>query len=409
MKRVVRKVLKFFRLIKAIFNLIISRIKNSNKKRGVAQVVDSFNSGGLEQVAANMYKIFNEEGYQSSVICISNNVGPMCQQLNSPKHLRIVYYDIIDFINYCAKYNIRTLIFHFSTFHMILLKLLGFRNYYIVHNTYIWFTKNQWRKLKIKLKFTNGIIAVSDWCKDYFVQITGITKVKTILNGIDFNNLHKGEKTSYSKKNLKIKDDEIVCMSIAGYTEGKHQMHIIGIMEKIIEKNKKIKFICAGPILNPKLFKRFEKKVKASKAAKNIIILDYVPQEEIGDFIRTLCDIYVQPSIHEAGVPLTVKEALLNAKPVVMTDFMLKKSFPNCSRLFGVEPAFESILKITPEIASKMSYKTNNKSTKEFANKILEIAENMDYYKNEKNFNVEEFNFLDLSRMAKEYIEFIKI
>ena len=38
--------------------------------------------------------------------------------------------------------------------------------------------------MKTKLKFTNGIIAVSEWCKDYFVRKTNIDKIKVILNGI---------------------------------------------------------------------------------------------------------------------------------------------------------------------------------------------------------------------------------
>ena len=57
-----------------------------------------------------------------------------------------------------------------------------FKNYYIIHNTYIWYTNEEWKKLKIKLKFSNGIIAVSEWCKDYFIKKTGYKNVKLILN-----------------------------------------------------------------------------------------------------------------------------------------------------------------------------------------------------------------------------------
>lgn len=407
MRRVLNKIKKFFRLIGAINYLIYYRIKFHGEKKGVAQVVESFNSGGLEQVAANIYKTFKNNNDKSTVISITNNVGPMCQQLETPKDLRIIYYDIAEMIKYCAKNNIGTLIYHFTTYHMILFKLLGFKNYYIIHNTYIWYTKKEWKHLKQKLKFTNGIIAVSEWCKDYFIKKTGIQNIKLILNGINFENLNNGEKTSISRKDLKIKDNDITCLTIGGYTSGKHQMALIGIAEEVIKTNKNIKFICAGPILDKKLYNSFIKKVNKSSAKNNIIPLTYIPQEEIGSFITENCDIYLQPSIHEAGVPLTVMEALLKGKPVIMTDFMLSKTFPNTTRIIGIRPPYDDILEITPEIATKLSEKVTDCSTPYFAEKICDVANGLEKY--QSNFDIKEYEFLSSDRMAKEYIEYIKL
>ena len=95
MRRIFRKIKKIFIFIGSIFYLIYYRIKFIGKKRGVAQVVNSFNSGGLEQVAANIYKAFKNNGDISTVMSVSNNVGPMCQQLYSPKDLRILYYKVL--------------------------------------------------------------------------------------------------------------------------------------------------------------------------------------------------------------------------------------------------------------------------------------------------------------------------
>lgn len=407
MKKFLNKIKRIFKYIGAIFYLLYYRIKNIKKEKGIAQVVESLNSGGLEQVAVNIYKTFKNNNTNSNIIVLSNNLGPMCQQLESPKDLRIVYYDIVSFIKFCAKNNIRTLVFHFTTYHMILLKLLGFRNYYIIHNTYIWYKEKEWKTLKTKLKFTNGIIAVSEWCKEYFSKKTGINNIKVILNGIDFANLNKGEICSFTKDKLKIKENDICCLTIGSYTDGKHQMEIIGIAEKIIKKIKNIKFICAGPILNKDLYDEFMKNIKKSSAKNNIIALNYIPQEEMGDFINKMCDIYLQPSIHEAGVPLTVMEALLKGKPVIMSDFMIEKTFPNCSRIVGVKLPYKDITKVTPEKASKMSKKTVDDSTEEYVDKILEMIDNLDNMKN--NFDVNDYEFLSVKRMGKEYLEYIKI
>ena len=407
MRRIFRKIKKIFIFIGSIFYLIYYRIKFIGKKRGVAQVVNSFNSGGLEQVAANIYKAFKNNGDISAVMSVSNNVGPMCQQLYSPKDLRILYYDTVNMIKYCAKNNIGTLIYHFSTYHMILFKLLGFKNYYIIHNTYIWYTAHEWKRLKQKLKFTDGIIAVSDWCKEYFVKKTGINNVKVILNGIDFENLDKGDISSVTRNTLNIKDNEIACLTLGAYTDGKHQMAIIGIAEEVLKYNKNIKFITAGPILNKDLYKRFKKNVNKSVAKRNIIALNYIPQNEVGDFISKNCDIYLQPSIHEAGVPLTVMEALIKGKPVIMTDFMIKKTFPSSDGIITVAPPYNDIMQITPKTAYQMTLKSKDVSTKKFAESILNLNDNLDEFR--KNIRKSDYFYLSIERMAKEYIDFIKL
>lgn len=406
MKKIINKLNRFFKFLGALFYLLFYRIRYIGKKRGVAQVVNSFNSGGLEQVAANVYKSFKDNGDISKVICLSNLTGPMFQQIYTPKDIRIVYYDLVEMIKYCAKNNIGTLIFHFTTFHLILFKFLGFKNYYVVHNTYIWYTENEWKKLIIKLKFVNGIIAVSEWCKTYFSKKTGYSNIKLILNGINFNNLDGGEISSITRESLNIKDNDIVCLTIGSYTSGKHQMEIVGIAEEIIKKNKNIKFITAGPILDDNLYNKFVKMVKKSSAKNNIIILSYIPQEEMGSFIENVCDIYLQPSIHEAGVPLSVMEALLKGKPVVMTDFMVAQTFPLSDRIIGVIPPYDDIMDLDTDKAYSMSLKSFDRSTIKFADAILDTIVNLDKF---KQFNRNDYNFLSLDRMAREYIDYIKL
>ena len=408
MRQLLRKTKRILRILWAIILLLCYRIKYIGKPKGIAQVVDAFNNGGLEQVAANIYKAFDQNGKKSYVISLSNNVGPMCQQLRSPAHLRIAYYDLAELIKFCGKRNIRILTFHFTTYHMILFRLLGFKNYYIIHNTYIWYTESEWKKLKFKLKFTKGIIAVSEWCKNYFIKKTGIQNVKMIMNGINLENLNNQEICPITRKSLNIKDNEIVCLTIGSYTEGKHQMGIIGIAEEVIKKNKNIKFICAGPMLDQKYFKDFKKALQKSKAKKNIIVLNYIPQNEIGNFIENICDIYLQPSVHEAGVPLTVMEVLLKGKPVIMTDFNIKETFLKSDRIFAIPPSFKDITKITPKDASKLSRVIKDENTSLYCDKILEIANNLQYFKDPKNFNVSDYSYLSYDRMCKEYLEYIK-
>lgn len=407
--KVIRMFKRIPKYISSIIYFLYYRLRFIGKRKGVAQVVNSFNSGGLEQVASNLYRTFLNQNERSFVITISNDVGPICQQMQSPMHLRIVYYDFCEMLRFCAKNNIGTLIYHFSTFKMPSFKLLGFKTYYIIHNTYIWYTHAEWKKLKFKLKFCDSIISVSEWCKDYFAKKTGIKNIKVILNGIDFKNLQSGEISSITRESLKIKKDEVAILTVGSYTGGKHQMALIAIAEGVLKKHPNVKFITVGPILDKKLYDAFMKNLRKSKVKNNIIVLNYIPQEEMGDFISKNCDIYLQPSIHEAGVPLTVMEALLNKKPVIMTDFMLSKTFPVVDRIIGVRPPYEDILDLTSSSAEKLAYKIYDDSTDEYIEKLNAMLDKLNYYKDESNYKAEDYEFLNVQRMGKEYVDFIKI
>lgn len=398
---------KIAKLLFAIFYLFYKRFRLRNKSEAIAQVVDSFYAGGLEQVACNIYKGFRDNGDDSYIISINNKLGPICQQLDSPAHLRMVSGDISEFIKFCAKKNIYTLVFHFSVFHMKLLKLLGFRNYYIIHNTYIWYENNDWDILKEKLKYSDGIFAVSDWCREYFVRKTGIDRVKTILNGINLDRLRNSENTTYTRKNLGINDNEKIFLTVAAFTQGKHQMGLIGIMEEIMKSRKDIKFLCVGHMLDLGYYKKFMKVYEKSVAAKNIILLDYVPQEEMGSFIKTMCDVYMQPSIHEAGVPLTVMEALCSGKPVLMTDFLVRKTFPKSDAIFLAPTPYANIDDVTPAVANKIALKTKTRATKIFVEQIIHIADNIEEIT--ASIDVNDYSFLSKDNMIKKYIENIAL
>ena len=65
MRQILRKVKRMLRILGAIILLIYYRIKHIGKPKGIAQIVESFNSGGLEQVAANIYKTYEQNNTKS--------------------------------------------------------------------------------------------------------------------------------------------------------------------------------------------------------------------------------------------------------------------------------------------------------------------------------------------------------
>jgi len=398
------RIKRVFKYIIAITRLMWCRIFK-RKNKGIAFIVNSFEKGGVEQVVQNLYKGFRAEGYNSYVISLSNNIGILANGLKYPNHLRIVYWDAIDLINYCAKNNIRTLHYHYSTFKMPLMRVLGFKIYYTLHNTYLWYKPKDWRNLKILLKFCNGIIAVSDWTKEYFTKKTGINKVTTIINGIDIQKIINSNQCSITREKLQINERDKVFVNVASITEGKYQMCLIGVMEEIIKKRQDIKILLVGNILDKEYSKEFMRQLNKSKAKEYVKFLEYIQQEELGAFLKSVPDIFILPSIHEAGVTLSVIESLLCGVPVIMSDFNIKKTFPVSEDIIPISLPYEDIIDITPEKARKLSREVKSTNQNEIVEKIIYAADNAKELRAKVDTN--KYHMFSIENMVKQHIDMI--
>lgn len=396
---------RYLKFGKAVINLYISRIFNKNKK-GIAFIVNSFEKGGVEQVVLNLYKGFRSKEYPSYVVSLSNNIGIFANELECPNHLRILNYDVIDLINYCAKNNIRTLHYHYATFNMKLMKLLGFKIFYTIHNTYIWYSNEDWNALKSCLKYCDGIIAVSDWTKNYFIKKTNIKNVTTIINGIDIKKLSENNvSSSITRNSLNLAPSDKVFVNVASITEGKYQMCFIKVMEEIIKKRKDIKILLVGNILDKKYYKDFMKELNKSKSKDFIKFVNYIPQNELSSFLKTVPNAFILPSIHEAGVTLSTIEALLNGLPVIITDFDIKNTFPVFDDIITIPTPYNNILELTPKSAKKLSRNLNPINKKEIIKKIIYVADNSENLR--KKVEPNKYKIFSVENMVNQHINFM--
>lgn len=410
-KHTAKKVLRIPRLLVAVAQLLMSRVfADRSRPKAVGLLVDSFNRGGLEQVVLNLYKGYREHGIPSYILSVTNQVSDMIQDIeDDPRHLRILHWNLIDLVDFCRKNNIRTLHYHYSIYHMPIMRLLGIKTIYTIHNTYVWFSPGAWKKTKLYLFFCSHIVAVSDFARDYFIEKTGIRRVVTVLNGIDidhFTNDMKRHAKTITRKTLGLGESDIVFVNVASFNEQKYQLSLVGAMEKIIKQRKDIKLVLVGPVGDEKLFKYITKVIQKSPARKYIQLHDPLSQPELASFLKTVPNAFILPSIYEAGVPLVVSEALLCGLPVAMTD-LHAKSYPFSQFITTIQPPYESLAQLSIKDVTRMVRRKNSVNQADIIRKMLQVADNLESLKPRIGKD-EALRELGIERMTKAYIDLIE-
>lgn len=409
LRRAVRFIINVPRLIWVVINLYISRISNNNKKQSIGLLVDSFGRGGLEQVVLNLYKGYREKGYDTYIISVTNQVEDSIQGIeDDPRHIRILHWSVIDLIKFCSKNNIRTLHYHYSIYHIPLMRLLGIKTIYTIHNTYVWFNKVAWIRTKVNLFFASHIVAVSDFAKDYFQSKTNIRRVKTILNGINTEHFISSDYTSpMTRKSIGIKDSDIVFVNVASFNEQKYQMSLVGVMESMVKQRDDVKMILAGPIGDRKLFNSIVRTINKSPAKDKIIIIDAISQVNLPSFLKTIPDVFILPSVYEAGVPLVVSEAIMCNLPVIMTDLNVK-NFPLSSYITTIKPHYQKLSDVSIDEVKSMVKKKRSSNHDDMLEKMLSTANNLPNLKKRYPVDNKLLSKLSILNMTKAYIKLIE-
>ncbi len=121
------------------------------------------------------------------------------------------------------------------------------------------------------------------------------------------------------KDEMRSESDFTKLLSIGRFTIAKNFDNIPDICSRIIEKGQNVRWYIIGFGSDEELIKN---KIKEFGMEKNVILLG--KKENPYPYIKE-CDIYVQPSRFE-GKAVTVREAQILQKPVVITDFSTAKS-----------------------------------------------------------------------------------
>ncbi|HCU57400.1 MAG TPA: hypothetical protein DF984_04095, partial [Anaerolineaceae bacterium] len=292
------------------------------EKPGIGLVVNSFDKGGLEQAVFNLYEGYRKFGFRSYVFSQTDNIGHFAKKLYSPQHLFVFNNDKEKFLSFCKEMKINWLHYHYNTFQIDKVGDLGIKTIYSIQNIYSWLSDSE---IQERAKFINKadlIIAGSTFSKEYYCKRTGtpLSKVDVIPIGVNIEDLDNTFLNSkYSRKALKLSDTDVVLCFVASFHEVKHQMNMIGAMEKIIKVNPRVKLIFLGNIGHKAYYSAVKRSWKNSTAKNNIIHIPFIDHSQLGEFLRKTVDIFILPTIQE-GCSNAVIDALYCGKPMLLTD-----------------------------------------------------------------------------------------
>ena len=165
------------------------------------------------------------------------------------------------------------------------------------------------------------IVSVSDSCKNSFDEKYPQLRDKSIVieNILHLEYVEKQSNAIDVSNEILKKNDVINICSIGRFSNQKNFDNVPNIAKQIIDQGYKIRWFIIGYGADEELIKR---KIKEENVIANVIVLG--KKDNPYPYLKT-CDIYVQPSRYE-GKAVTVREAQMLNKPVVITNFATSDS-----------------------------------------------------------------------------------
>lgn len=400
--RIHKKIIWFIKYFS--YNLLFK-----NKRRSIALVLNSFDKGGLEQVVLNLYKQYRDLGYKTYILVQNNQVGDLAKFIKDQRHIYVFNNDLNKFLTFCWKKKINILHYHYNVFKIDKLKKMGFKTIYTIHNVYAWMGDQEIKERARMLSYADYIVAVSNFVKEYFCKRTNtkLSRVKVILNGIDFLELDNSKSCKLSKETLGINQEDIVFANIASFHRGKHQAVIIGAIEKIIEKKSNIKILFLGGKGDDNYFDEIMDMLKNSISKSNIKYVPYIDRLEMGYFLKNIADVFLLPSIQE-GCSNAVLEALYCGLPMVLTKVGNAEEISKIGSVILVSNAFNDVSKLTIDDIVDLSQNKMTKNVNELSDAILKMIDNIEEYKKNAELKSKEALQFSANEMCKSYLKLIR-
>ena len=298
------------------------------KKTKILQVTGSLNVGGIEKLVFSFYERINREKFQMDFLLFDEEksdletkiqeMGGNVYRITNPKKNLLKYYvELKRIIKRNGPYDAVHSHLLFNT--GIVMRAAYKCNVPIriahSHDNLSMEKNSIIRKIYIKLmrkylhKYSNKFCACSSLAGNYLFGKEFFQKNGTIIyNSIDISkykfNLNK--RTNY-RKELGIKDDDIVVGNIGRIVPQKNQEFII----KLAKKLENLKFVIVG---DGELLDYLKKKTKDEKISNRVIFTGI--RNDV-DILLNAFDIFILPSVHE-GLGIVLIEAQSNGLPCIV-------------------------------------------------------------------------------------------
>jgi len=173
-------------------------------------------------------------------------------------------------------------------------------------------------KSAILRNFATRMVFVAEYMKKDYVEHLKFpeNKLATIYNGIELDYKIDDFDTSSFKKEINIRDDDLVVGHIANLREPKGHRYLVKAASIVSGRFPNVKFLLIGDEGDGSIKKEIEILIAEAGLEKNVKLLGF--RSDVNKLLKIL-DIFVLPSTTE-GMPLSVIEAIAASKPIVATN-----------------------------------------------------------------------------------------
>lgn len=244
------------------------------------------------------------------------------QQLKDDNQVELTYshkytYQYLDFINPDVEYDFAI---SFLTPHYICMnKCRAKKKMAWIHTDYSTIDVDVEAELNM-WKVYDYIASISDKCTEAFLSKLPSLENKIIrIDNIITKDMIIDQSCEFIPEDMKRQSSEYILCSIGRFCNQKNFDNVPHICKKILDKGIKVKWYLIGFGGDEELIRN---KIKEDHMEKYVFVLG----KKINPYpYIKACDFYVQPSRYE-GKAVTVREAQILCKPVIITDFPTAKS-----------------------------------------------------------------------------------
>ncbi|GMG80810.1 hypothetical protein LNKW23_00220 [Paralimibaculum aggregatum] len=318
----------------------------------VGLVVPSFDKGGLEQVALNLYRGYRARGCRVVVLVENNIAGAMLGRLESPDHAVILNREEPRFVETLAAHGIEVLHYHYSSFGLAAARALGIFTLYTLHNVYTWLDDAGFAHHARQVLQADRVTAVSEFVRSYFAGRAGCPadRIELIPNGVDLGWLEGAAPLP----DLGLPEGRFVFAMPASFHPVKHHPLAIRAAEMLAERHRGFQLVLLGNPGEEAYGAHVERLIAASPARARITRVDYVPHDAMAAFYREVVDCVLLPTLQE-GCSNVVLEALAADRPMILTDVGNAREARRMSPRVRVIEAAEDVAALGPARIAALS------------------------------------------------------
>ncbi len=298
---------------------------STDKKINILHLVNGFAIGGGELKLLELVEHLDKEKY-NQVVCSVGQGGPLHEQFKKvcpkvfvfPKKHRFDISLILKVAQVIKEENIdivQTTLFYADIIGAIsarLTKVPLVISWDVVTQPFKPIHKLAFKYVK---KYINVVVTVSDAIKRKVITERNMdpNKVQTIHYGVDTNKfVRKDSKVKAIKKELNLKDDQVLIGVVARMTVQKGHKYLVDAVSKIKEQLGDVKFVLVG---DGPLRTEIEEQIAGLQLGSFFEFLGF--RNDVDDLL-SIFDVFVLPSLWE-GLPNVVLEAMSCSNPVIAT------------------------------------------------------------------------------------------